>query len=900
MYRVALLSTLLGGGLLFAAPQPQSFRRPLVFEPNRGQAPADVMWLARAPGYEVGLTREGVAMVIHEHAGGPPNLNVPPAALRVPRPLLSSLQSKYSIVRMKLPGGQPWKTITGAEPTGGVSNYLPDASLKNALTDVPHYAKVRVASVYKGIDLVFYSNDGGNLEYDFVVAPGADPRQIQVAFDGMKNMREDRQSGDLVLTMPGGAELRQNRPRAYQQIANRRIDIGGGYRLLGPGRAAFTLAAYDRTHTLVIDPTVAFTTFFGGSSAEQPAAIAVDASGNTYVTGGTYSRNFPVTNGSSFEFCKSFDFLGFCGTGPNIFVAKFDAAGTLVFASYGGVGSGAAIAVDSSGAYATGDIFPPDIDNIIGFSDNNNGDIFVWKLTQPGQQGYFQILGVDGIDYGSGIALDSFHNAWVTGSVYSGGSFDRTGDIFVLKLDPNGRFLHSQNYGSNGEDNALAITIDTADQAWITGRTCGDGFPTTNGQVAHVNGCGVFVLQLERAGNQRMGMVFGGIGGSDVGAAIVSNGNNSAYVAGYTNTPGFPVTVDGFQTVRTASGFQGFITQVESSTFQGRIVHSTLLGSDGITTLSGIANDNAGGVYVAGTTSSVHFPGAPPLVPNPTAGFVSKLSFNLTQLQYTKLLGAVVSGVAVVKSATRPNEVYTTGWRYTGGSDFDHIDGFVVKLIEDLPTSAVAPMPPQVATPTFTVTWAATDVGTGVAIYDVFVSDNGGPFTPFQTATTATSATFTGLPGHSYGFYSIATDAAGHRESPKTVPDIVVTIGATPPTILCSGCYFLINGARATLAFNVTAPGSGSTFVFNFRNSTQTVQFASTTISQIAVNGGIATFSGQGKVNGQTGYNFTVTATDGGGAGSGLDTLAIAITGPSNYSFSATGTIAGGDIVAHQ
>jgi hypothetical protein len=122
----------------------------------------------------------------------------------------------------------------------------------------------------------------------------------------------------------------------------------------------------------------------------------------------------------------------------------------------------------------------------------------------------------------------------------------------------------------------------------------------------------------------------------------------------------------------------------------------------------------------------------------------------------------------------------------------------------------------------------------------------------------------------------------------------------TPPTIQCTGCYFTIQNLRATLAFNIGYQGAVSTFSYNYRSATQTVQFASTTTSQISVNGNTSTFSGQGALNGNVGYNFTVTAKDGGGVGSGLDTFSVAITGPNNYSYSVNGTIAGGDIVVHQ
>jgi len=175
---------------------------------------------------------------------------------------------------MKLAGSRPWKDILGAEPTGGVSNYLSDADLKSWITNIPHYARVKVAGVYPGIDLIVYSH-GGNLEYDFAISPGADPNQIQLVFEGMEKMRVDQKSGDLVLTVKGSSELRQLRPKIYQQVENKRVEINANYRLLDDGRAGFTLAAYDRSRPLVIDPTVDFTTFFGGTSADQPAAIAV-------------------------------------------------------------------------------------------------------------------------------------------------------------------------------------------------------------------------------------------------------------------------------------------------------------------------------------------------------------------------------------------------------------------------------------------------------------------------------------------------------------------------------------------------------------------------------------------------------------------------------------------------
>jgi len=237
MFRFLLFSIMSSAMLLTAASQPSQFRRPLVFEPNRGQAPAQVKWLARGPGYQLLLTTEGMTMVVKESA--------------------AEGEPRYSTVRMKLEGGQPWDHVSGLELTGGVSNYLRSSDVKDSITGIPHYGRLTVGGVYEGVDLVFYSHDGA-FEYDFVVKPGSDPKKIRLAFEGHQRMRVDSPSGDLVLTTAGGQELRQRRPNVYQQVGTKRVPVAGEYELLSRGRAAFALAAYDRRLPLVIDPTVTF------------------------------------------------------------------------------------------------------------------------------------------------------------------------------------------------------------------------------------------------------------------------------------------------------------------------------------------------------------------------------------------------------------------------------------------------------------------------------------------------------------------------------------------------------------------------------------------------------------------------------------------------------------------
>jgi hypothetical protein len=180
--------------------------------------------------------------------------------------------------------------MEGLEPTGGVSNYLRGSDPKRWRTDVPHYARLSASEAYDGIDLVFYSHEG-DLEYDFVVAPGADPKQIRLAFDGVDGMRVDRKSGDLLLTTAGASELRHVRPKVYQQVGNQRVEVAAGYEVLDSRRAAFNLLAYDRRSPLVIDPVIKFATYVAGNGRDRAYAVAADGSGNVYVTGNTESTN---------------------------------------------------------------------------------------------------------------------------------------------------------------------------------------------------------------------------------------------------------------------------------------------------------------------------------------------------------------------------------------------------------------------------------------------------------------------------------------------------------------------------------------------------------------------------------------------------------------------------------
>jgi hypothetical protein len=691
MCRLVPVAALVVMRILSAAPTPQPFHRPLVFEPNRGQAPLKTTWAAHGPGYQLQLTNDALIMTFPERASGAPRT-----------------------LQMRLTGSRPWSDVAGLDPTGGVSNYLNRPNGAHSLSGIPHYGRVRVSDVYKGIDLVLYS-DGGNLEYDFVVAPGADPEKIELAFEGQDDLHVDGISGDLVITS-GSSELRQRRPRIYQQAGNERIEVAGGYQLPDRDRATFALAGYNRQRPLIIDPTIAFIQFLNGENDDEATAIAADSNGNSYVTGYTDSRDFPVQQAlqPSFHECDS-GFGGFCGPGDDAFVTELSPAGTILFSTYLGGNNGdrgQGIAVDPTGVYITGWTFSGDFPNKIpnSISDTRFGkrDTFVTKLSPDGAQLiYSRIISGSGDSRANSIAIDSQHAVWVTGHIESGkflvgvpfqnyyAQVNGPGDIFYAKFGPAGEDLLRGLSGGSGDDIGYGVAVDRDDNPWFTGQTCSPDFPASPGFGNLRGRCGVFVLRFTnqpRLGTTKFAAVFGGSDGGDgvdsdgsdkagdLGAAIAVDANREAYITGHTSSALFPVRTGGYQTVPVWSGPEAFVTKLNG---YGDFIYSTLLGGYGDTFGSSISLNAAGEVYVGGSTLSTSFPGAAgPLTPNPRAGFLSKFSTDLSTLLYTAIQGTEVHGVAVSENppGVTSSQIYTAGFQ----NIFSDPGAFVDKLNDDM------------------------------------------------------------------------------------------------------------------------------------------------------------------------------------------------------------------------
>jgi hypothetical protein len=651
-------------------PRVTYAQTPLAFEVNRGQSDARVKFASRGEEYSWFFTSTDAVLAL-----------------------------RGSTVSMRLVGANDAPPMSGVDELPGKVNYFRGNDPAKWWTNVPTYAKVRYQGVYRGIDLVYYGNQG-RLEYDLILAPGADVRAIRLAFGGVDDLDLDAQ-GNLLLHA-GNEVIVKKKPRIYQEVDGVQRDIPGRYirdhETKAPssftGLVGFEVESYDRTRPLVIDPVFAYSTYLGGSSGEIGAGIAVDAAGNAYIVGNTLSCNFPSTPGSFQPACNPTP-----GNNADVFVTKLNPSGSaLIYSTYlagSADDAGRGFAVDAAGSvYVTGYTGSNDFPVTAGAFQTKRGDAapttpdaFVTKLNAAGSAlVYSSFLGGFGPDFGHGIALDSSGNAYVVGSTFFGalfpttsGAFQRVShseDYFVTKVNPGGSALvYSTLLGGSGDENSRAhwgsVAVDGAGNAYVTGDTTSSDFPTTAGAF---QGCGsasfydtaAFVTKLNTAGSALVYSTCLSGSGSEGGHGIAVDSTGNAYVTGDTGSKDFPTTPGAFQTAKSQT-VDGFITKLNP--IGTRVVYSTYLtGGFGWA----IAVDASGNAFVAGDAPPTSAPNYLPLV-NPlqsthssSDGFVAELSATGAALSFSTYLGSkwgidIVYGIAVHRSG----DVYVAGQTWT-------------------------------------------------------------------------------------------------------------------------------------------------------------------------------------------------------------------------------------------
>jgi len=680
-------------GLEWRQTEPQIVanygKLPLSFEANQGQTDESVRFVSRGRGYTLFLT--GTEAVLA--------LNQPQRTQRTRRDpaLPSSAPSASSAVqlRLRLLGANPKPEVRGLDELPGKSNYFIGNDPSKWRTNIPTYAKVEYRDVYPGINLVHYGN-GGQLEHDFVVSPGADPGVIRFAIEGAEKMEVDAQ-GDLVLHA-GGSEARLRKPMVYQEVHGTRQQIAAGYsvtphsafRTPHSAEVAFQVAAYDAARPLVIDPVLVYSTHFDVGN-----AIAVDSSGNAYVCGGDT-------------------------------VKKINADGSaLIYSTVIGGALCTGIAVDASGsAYVTGYTFSASFPMASPLQATIGGasDAFIAKLNPAGSAlVYSTYLGGSSDDVGYGIAVDSSGNAYVTGSTSSANfptanalqpTFGGYSDAFVSKLNAAGSALVYSTYlgGSGGSEYGHSIAVDSSGSAYVTGYTDSASFPTASPLQATYGGgyLDAFVAKLNAAGSALVYSTYLGGSGEDRGDSVAVDSSGNVYVAGFTLSTNFP-TASPLQATYRGGVTDAFVAKLNAA--GSALVYSTYLGGSGEDNSTGIAVDPSGNAYVTGVTTSTNFPTASPLQATGggsyTDAFVSKLNAAGSALVYSTYLGGgsgdYGQGIAVDSSGN----AYVTG--VTASTNFPTVNplqasgsSFVAKISDQPagnPVPAITSISPSSATP---------------------------------------------------------------------------------------------------------------------------------------------------------------------------------------------------------
>ncbi|MGJ0490753.1 SBBP repeat-containing protein [Methylobacter sp.] len=664
---------------------------PLSFEANQGQTDAQVKFLARGQGYTLFLTPTETVL----------SLKKPQAKAKISQSSAKSSSASEAIgtvLRMQLAGANSAPKVVGREPLPGHVNYLIGKDPGQWHTQVPTYGKVAYEGVYPGVDLVYYGNQG-QLEYDFVVAPGADPHNIKLTFQGANNIKVTP-AGELVLHTANG-DLRMHKPVIYQQIEGVRQPIAGSYALKADQTVGFQVAAYDAAHPLIIDPVLVYSTYLGGSGNDDSSDITVDLQGRAYVTGTTDSSDFPTMD--ALQPTKSGD--------KDAFVAKLSTDGrALRYATYLGGNSsdsGNGIAVDLLGqAVVTGFTDSPDFPTKNALQPNLKtgivlGDAFVAKLSADGRAlHYATYLGGSSNDGGNGIAVDLRGQAYVTGFTDSPDfptknalqpTKDGDTDGFVAKLSADGRALRYSTYlGAGNDDSGSDIAVDLRGRAYVAGFTQSPGFPTKNAQQPTINGLApgdAFVTQLSASGSTLGYSTY--LGGSDneIVGSIAVDLRGQAYVIGTTRSPDFP-TKNALQSALGGSE-DAFVAKFSPT---GALRYSTYLGGRDIDVGGGIAVDRQGQAYVTGGTVSSAFPIVNPLQADVSGNgsvFVAKFSADGLTLRYSTYLGGKEGSGNGKIAVDRKGQAYVTGT--TQSTDFPTanalqptlgggVDAFVAKI----------------------------------------------------------------------------------------------------------------------------------------------------------------------------------------------------------------------------
>ena len=698
---------------------------PLSFEANQGQTDPSVKFLSRASGYTLFLTENGAVLAQRGARRDPKDRNSERGTRHLSAANPGAAAEDKLTLSMGLVGANRAAVVKGAEELPGKSNYFIGNDPKKWRTNVSTYAKVKYEDVYPGVDLVYYGNQG-QLEYDLVVAPGADPSPIAFELGAIcepprqcpEPLRLDR-SGDLVVETGSGG-IRFRKPVAYQLgrsgekryvEATYAVEVSESKSWKPESKIRFQLAPYDSSAPLVIDPVLAYSTYLGGNGLDKVSGIVVTSSGEATVVGSTNSTNFPVA-ANAFQ-------PAFGGGEYDALVTQLSANGrSLIFSTYlggndddesWGVGLDAEDNVYVSGLTASLNF--PTTANAYSTAFNGTGDdSFLTKLNPTGSSLLYSTYigpvyqGAGNVHLGEFLVTNSTGKAYIEGVTDSvgfpvtpgayqptlAGSKDAILTIIDTTQSGSASLAYSTYLGGTGWDEGHGVALDASGNVYLTGVTYSLNYPVTAG--AYQASCKL------NSSNQCEGQTFmskinpGGQGSADLlystyfGGSATNNGasvgvdtSGDAYVTGDTTSTDMPTTPGAFQpncntTLGTCNN--SFIAKFNPAG-QGNadLVYSTYFGGSGIEVTKGLVVDLANNAYVTGRTTSTDFPTKSPLQAAHAAGNGSIPIRPLTRLASMSPLSEGNDGFVLELNPTGTALQFST---YLGGTQLDSLNAIAL------------------------------------------------------------------------------------------------------------------------------------------------------------------------------------------------------------------------------
>ena len=650
--------------------------RALNFESNFGQYGEAAAFISRGANYYLALSPTEVRVTLQKIAPPPVADTISGPGVRTQRTV------DYRSLLIQLPGANPLSVMTGEGEATGRANYFIGNDPAQWRTGVPAYDRVRVAEVYPGIDLLHYGNQQ-QLEYDFEIAPGANPDAITMRFTGADQIAIGP-DGDLVLTL-GADELRQPKPILYQTVQGQRREISGGFTLADSHTIKFTVGHYDHSLPLVIDPIVSYSKYlsgFGSLNDDVVWAVAVGGDGDVYLAGETMSPGLATTN------AYQTNLAGVLAQHGDVFVTRQnnDVSTRVYFTYLGGNSYEAAfgLAVDAEGnAYLTGYTGSTNFPTSHAIQPNIAGkapagfvspavDCFISKLGPYGSNLVFSTYyggsgtGYNGVgdDVGFGIALDASRNIFVAGYTSATNfptlntTYTNAGgleDAFVLKLDPTGtNVVYAMRFGGTNSDIGRDVAVDPAGNPVVIGYTYSTNFPvTTNAFQKLLNNTtnlsiteDAFISKIAATSGTLTYSTFLGGTNSDRGIRLATDANGAAYLTGWTMSGDFPNTSTNFQNcVTTNAAFaDAFVVKLDPS--NTNLDYAIIFGGAAKDEAWDVAVDASGRAQIVGATESLNFPtnGLADLLGTTNVGgsdlFITEVDSNGNSFIYSGYIGS--------------------------------------------------------------------------------------------------------------------------------------------------------------------------------------------------------------------------------------------------------------------